>query len=711
MPSPIDTPSPTPSPTGTPTPTPSDPVLVGAGDIAACLNDGDEATAELLDGIPGTVFTLGDHVYESGSAQEFNDCYEPSWGRHKARTRPVAGNHEYLTAGAAGYYVYFGADSSPLDQPCASGCKGYYSYDLGAWHIVVLNSECSNSGAGPTPTPGPAPTSTPSPTTSPAPDACAVAEMEQWLRDDLAANSTACTLAMWHKPVLTIGPHANDEGGMLPAWRTLYDHGADLVLAAHDHSYARYATLNREANGVDAGFGMRQIVVGTGGKGLTAATRTGTTPGLEVWQDSTTADALGVLKLTLHGNGYDWQFVPVAGPFNDAGSGTCHGVPSGPTPTPLLLGHKGPSFAPASAPTADKPQSKLWFNDGFWWASMFASGAQEFHIFRLDPATQTWTDTGTLIDARNGSKADVLWNGSKLYVATAGVNTAVASDEARVQRYSYHAATDTYTQDTFAVALVSGGMEALVLAQDTAGTLWVTYTRDSAVYVSHSTTSDFVWTAPYVLPVENAANLLPDDISSVIAYNSRIGVMWSNQNTKAFYFASHVDGALDSEWTVSTALGAPNGADDHISLRSIEGDTTGRVFAAVKTGANGLNDPSIMLLVLGTDGNWTNHIVSKVSNNHTRPILLIDEENRSLYVFASAPCCNGGAVYYKETSLDAILFPVGLGTTFMQSSGDNCTNNPTSTKQNLNSTTDLVVLAGADCTDFYFHNMSDLAAP
>jgi len=342
---------------------------------------------------------------------------------------------------------------------------------------------------------------------------------------------------------------------------------------------------------------------------------------------------------------------------------------------------------------------------------MFASGVQEFHIFRLDPATQSWSDTGTVIDTRNGSKADILWNGSKLYMVSAGPNSAVVTDDARFHRYSYDAASDTYTPDTFAATVVPGGMEAIVLAQDTTGTLWLTYSRDNAVYISHTTTSDFVWTTPYALPVENAANLMPDDISSVIAYNSRIGVMWSNQNTQAIYFASHIDGAADIEWNVSTALGAPYGVDDHINLKSLEGDPAGRVFAAVKTGANGSNDPMIMLLVLGTDGRWTNHIFSRVSNNHTRPIVLIDQDNRNLYVFASAPCCNGGAIYYKQTSLDAILFPTGLGPPFMQSGDDNCINNPSSTKQNLNAATDLVVIAGADCTDFYFHNMSDLAAP
>jgi hypothetical protein len=342
---------------------------------------------------------------------------------------------------------------------------------------------------------------------------------------------------------------------------------------------------------------------------------------------------------------------------------------------------------------------------------MFASGVQEFHIFRLDPATQSWTDTGTLIDTRNGSKADVLWSGSQLYVVTAGPNSGVATDEARFLRYSYDSSTKTYTQDTFAVDIISGGMEAIVLDRDTAGTLWVTYTRDSAVYVSHTSTSDFVWVTPYILPVENAANLTPDDISSVIAYDSRIGVMWSNQNTKAFYFASHVDGAADSEWTVSAPLGTPYGADDHINLKSIEGDAAGRVFAVVKTGSNQINDPLVMVLVLRPDGTWASHTFSKVSNSHTRPMLLIDQDNRVLHVFAGAPCCNGGTVYHKQASLDAMLFPIGLGTPFMQSSSDDCINNPTSTKQNLNAATDLVVLAGADCTDHYFHNMSDLAAP
>jgi hypothetical protein len=143
-------------------------VLVGAGDIADCGATQDEATAKLLDSIDGTVFTAGDNAYSSGTAAQFRDCYEPTWGRHKARTRPAPGNHDYYTSGAAAYYSYFG------DNAGLAG-RGYYSYDLGAWHIVSLNSEI---------------------------DASATSVQAQWLRDDLAAHASTCTLAYWHKPII-----------------------------------------------------------------------------------------------------------------------------------------------------------------------------------------------------------------------------------------------------------------------------------------------------------------------------------------------------------------------------------------------------------------------------------------------------------------------------------------------------------------------------
>ena len=149
-----------------------DPVFVGAGDIANCGHSNDEATAKLLDSIPGTVFTTGDNVYPDGTAAQFADCYAPTWGRHKDRTRPAPGNHDYHTAGAAGYFNYFGAAAGDPG-------KGYYSYNLGAWHIISLNSEVTSSA------------------------------QEQWLRADLAANNSRCTLAYWHHPRFSSGQHGN----------------------------------------------------------------------------------------------------------------------------------------------------------------------------------------------------------------------------------------------------------------------------------------------------------------------------------------------------------------------------------------------------------------------------------------------------------------------------------------------------------------------
>jgi len=185
-------------------------------------------------------------------------------------------------------------------------------------------------------------------------------------------------------------------------------------------------------------------------------------------------------------------------------------------------------------------------------------------------------------------------------------------------------------------------------------------------------------------------------------------VMWGNQNNMTYYFATHADGAGDMTWQSSVALAIPEGADDHINLKALSGDPAGRVFAAVKTSLNSSNDPLIFLLVLKPDGTWINRTFSPVSEQQTRAIVTIDEQNRMLYMFATAPCCSGGTAYYKQTSLDTLSFPLGPGSSFMQSASDVCINNVSSTKQNLTSATDLVVIAGADCTDSYFHNKIDL---
>lgn len=265
-----------------------DPVLVGAGDIAQCWLGrvswftGAEATAALLDHIDGTVFTAGDNVYADGTAQEFRDCYHSTWGRHKARTRPSPGNHDYNSPDAGPYYAYFG------DQAGVPG-RGYYSYDLGAWHLISLNSNVA---------------------------AEAGSAQEQWLRQDLTAHKVNCTLVYWHHPLFSSGKHGNNPR-MRAIWQVLYEFGVDVVINGHDHSYERFAPQNPEG-GADAKRGIRQFVVGTGGARLREF---GTVRANSEIRNSAT---WGVLKLALHTTGYDWEFIPVmGGTFSDAGSAVC----------------------------------------------------------------------------------------------------------------------------------------------------------------------------------------------------------------------------------------------------------------------------------------------------------------------------------------------------------------------------------------------------
>ncbi|MGH9431903.1 MAG: metallophosphoesterase family protein [Terriglobia bacterium] len=265
-------------------------VLVGAGDIASCDDlSGAEATARLLDSIPGTVFTAGDTAYPGGTPAQFADCYGPTWGRDKARTRPAVGNHEYHTPGASVYFSYFGAAAGDPH-------KGYYSYDLGGWHVIVLNSVCSEVGG------------------------CnAGSPEERWLRQDLATHPTACTVTYWHHPLFSSGAKHGDDPEMKPFWQALYAANADVVINGHDHDYERFAPQDPDGR-ADPARGIREFVVGTGGKN---SHRSFGKPVAN--SEVRNADTFGVLKLTLHPTSYDWQFIPVAGgTFTDSGTGACH---------------------------------------------------------------------------------------------------------------------------------------------------------------------------------------------------------------------------------------------------------------------------------------------------------------------------------------------------------------------------------------------------
>ncbi|HEY4408633.1 MAG TPA: metallophosphoesterase [Acidimicrobiia bacterium] len=261
----------------------SDPVLVGAGDITSCSSSGDEATAKLVQSTGGTVMAVGDLVYPSGSASQFSKCYNASWGAFKSRTRPAPGNHDYDSSSTAEpYFDYFGGAAGPRG-------KGWYSYDLGSWHVVVLNSNCSDVGCG------------------------KGSAQEKWLRADLAAHPATCTVAYFHHPLFS---SSFTTSAVRPLWQALSDFKADVVVSGHAHNYERFAPQS-PAGKADPN-GIREFVVGTGGESHNSFN--GVAPNSQVRNAST----FGVLKLTLHPGSYDWKFTPVAGKsFTDSGTARC----------------------------------------------------------------------------------------------------------------------------------------------------------------------------------------------------------------------------------------------------------------------------------------------------------------------------------------------------------------------------------------------------
>ena len=265
--------------------------VVAAGDIVDCAHIANaEATAKLIDNIPGTVLALGDLAAPDGSQADF-DCYDKTWGRHKARTRPAPGNHEHHTPGAAIYLKYFGPS-------VGSAGHLYYSFNLGSWHLISLDTQCDDTGG------------------------CGQGSPEEvWLREDLSRNSSACILAFGHKPLFSSGDAHGNDLEIKAFWNDLYAAGADIVVNGHDHDYERFAPQNPDG-AADPGRGIREFVVGTGGRnqrGFAAPLATSEVRSTKIY---------GVLQLRLHPDSYDWKFIPIAGSdFTDSGTGTCHTRP------------------------------------------------------------------------------------------------------------------------------------------------------------------------------------------------------------------------------------------------------------------------------------------------------------------------------------------------------------------------------------------------
>jgi hypothetical protein len=384
----------------------------------------------------------------------------------------------------------------------------------------------------------------------------------------------------------------------------------------------------------------------------------------------------------------------------------------------IEVGYLGP-FYPAgtgenSRPTGEKPESKLWWNDGVWWGILWSTSGNTYRIHRLDPATQTWMDTGTAVDDRPASRADAGWDGQYLYVVSHIFSEegapAPPGHRGELYRFSYSASTKSYRLNGgFPVEVTGGTSETLVLQKDSTSQLWVTYVENNQVMVKHSRNgNDRVWSDPFVLPGSEPVD--DDDISSIIAFEGKIGVMWSDQRTSSIKmrFAVHQDGQDPLSWQ-TTDVYTPSG-DDHINLKSLQTDGAGNIFAAIKTDKDA---KLIMLLACKTalsgcrkKSDWTHYEVYRGKEfDPSRPLLLIDAEHSELYVFAMVEDDNDHrAIYYKKTPIANINFSTDIGVPFIKSATDTNINDPTSTKQNLNSITGLVVLASDEVTTHYFHN-------
>ncbi|HEX3287770.1 MAG TPA: Ig-like domain-containing protein, partial [Mycobacterium sp.] len=715
----------------------TDPVFVGAGDIADCTRTQDEATAAIVTGVQGAVWTAGDNAYQSGTSTEFTNCYEPSWGGAiKARTRPIPGNHDWATGNLNGYNGYFGAAATDGNG------KSYYSYNIGSnWHVVNLDTECASITGG-----------------------CAAGSpQELWLRADLTANSTRNVVAIWHKP--RFSSSTTNLTDLQPFYTDLYEFGVDLLLQGHDHVYERTAPMNA-SGAADATYGVRQFTVGTGGAGASGF-------GSILATSQARNAGYGVLKLTLHATTYDWAFLPIAGStFTDTGSGNVHAAPpdsnaapvaaadsystatntakvqaapgvlandtdadsdpltavlvsnvthgtlslnanGGFTYTPtagysgadtftykandgtadsnvatvsLTIGGSGAAFQPlvplaASASTSDKPQSKLWQYGGSWWMVAPSSSASPSGtwIWKLG-ADLTWAPALRL-SSRTDTHGDVRAIGDVSHILLYGSSP---------ELYSVHFNTSTNTYEPWssrptATPISLPNSETATIDVDSTGEMWLATESGSSLNVYHSP-------SPYTAfsgPISLASNINDDDIGVVTALPGKVGVLWSNQATRRFGFKVHVDGAAANSWSADEvpasqsaddSLGAAFGmADDHLNV-AVSSD--GTLYAAVKTSYDNAAYPKIALLIRRPNGTWDD--LYEVDRAGTRGLVVINEAANLLrIIYTSAEGFN--PIVYKQTALSSINF--GARQTLMTSSF----NDVSSTKQNW--TDSLVVVA------------------
>jgi PKD repeat protein len=402
------------------------------------------------------------------------------------------------------------------------------------------------------------------------------------------------------------------------------------------------------------------------------------------------------------------------------------------------LGVPGPSEqGSGGAATGQKPESKLWWNDGRWWADMYDSASGTYHIWYLDRSAspEHWVDTGTVLDNRPRSRADTLWDGTHLYVASAifaSSNSSVASgNPTRLYRYSYNPISRSYSLDSgFPVSINNVSSETIVLDKDTTGRLWATWAQNGTVFYNETAPGqDTSWGTPAALPVASANNLDPDDITTLVAYGkptsqggtgSHIGVMWSNQVDAKTYFSLHNDGDPINSWSATEAvtIPGPGQSDDHLNVKQLDTDTSGRVWAVIKTSLDdtgaGSSAPQIVVLSRGAQGGWSRATFGTVGDCHTRPVLMLDSTNNLVHVYATAPDSGcpysgfPGTIFEKTSPMNNLSFTSGRGTPVMRNGASPNLNNVTGSKQTVNAATGIVMLATNDDTNQYWSSDESL---
>ena len=398
----------------------------------------------------------------------------------------------------------------------------------------------------------------------------------------------------------------------------------------------------------------------------------------------------------------------------------------------LDFGIASQSFAgfATSTPTAPKPESKLWYAQGSWWADMASTATGGYTIERLDRGSSTWVDTGVALDGRGNTQADVLWNGQHLFVAShvisSSSSTALNNQPARLLRYSWTGS--GWAPDAgFPVVISTYSAEAMTLAQDQTGRLWTSFTRGKRVYVASTTGSGdaatVAFSAPVIPVLSNltaadstlATTLSADDISAVISNVGVTTVVWGNQVNGTYYSARHADGDPATTWTSTMIASGPLMSDDHINLKAVPGDPSGRIYAVLKTSRNDavpeiMTDPLLLLAVYtpATD-TWALMTFATVAESGTRPVVVLEPSTDTLRVLYTGPTPSGvvaysGTIYQKTTTMSAPTFAAGKGTPVLRDSASATMNNATTAKAPVDGTSGSVVLAATEGTTRYWYS-------